>query len=51
MANNITIKDIAAIAGVSYSTASRCLNDSSLVSDITKQRVAEIAKELDNYAR
>lgn len=47
MPNNITIKDIAAIAGVSYSTVSRCLNDSPLVSEKTKERVNQIAKELD----
>ena len=47
MANNVTIKDIAALAGVSYSTVSRCLNDSPLVSDKTKKKVNEIAKNLD----
>ncbi|MGD1822289.1 MAG: LacI family DNA-binding transcriptional regulator [Pleomorphochaeta sp.] len=47
MSNNITIKDIAAIAGVSYSTVSRCLNDSPLVSEKTKYKVNKIAKELD----
>jgi len=47
MANNVTIKDIAALAGVSYSTVSRCLNDSPLVSDNTKKKVNEIAKNLD----
>lgn len=41
--SQITIKDIAEIAGVSFSTVSRCLNDSSLVKDETKRKVAEIA--------
>lgn len=47
MANNVTIKDIAVIAGVSYSTVSRCLNDSPLVSEKTKKKVNEIANDLD----
>lgn len=47
MANNVTIKDIAALAGVSYSTVSRCLNDSPLVSEKTKKKVNEIANDLD----
>lgn len=47
MANNVTIKDIAALAGVSYSTVSRCLNDSPLVSNKTKIKVNAIAKNLD----
>ncbi len=44
--NQVTIKDIAEIAGVSFSTVSRCLNDSPLVSDKTKQKVTKIAHEL-----
>ncbi len=44
--NQVTIKDIAEIAGVSFSTVSRCLNDSPLVSDKTKQKVDRIAREL-----
>jgi LacI family transcriptional regulator len=39
----ITIKDIARIAGVSHSTVSRSLNNSPLVSEITKERIKEIA--------
>lgn len=42
----VTIKDIAEIAGVSFSTVSRCLNDSSLVSDKTKSKVNKIADDL-----
>ena len=41
-----TIKDIAKIAGVSHSTVSRCLNDSPLVSEKTKEKIKKIAKEL-----
>jgi len=47
MSNNVTIKDIAAIAGVSYSTVSRCLNNSPLVSENTRIKVNAIAKKLD----
>lgn len=42
----ITIKDIAKIANVSHSTVSRCLNNSPLVSDITKEKINQIAKDL-----
>jgi LacI family transcriptional regulator len=47
MSKNITIKDIGKIANVSYSTVSRSLNDSPLVSEITKNNVIKIAKELN----
>ncbi len=46
MHHQVTIKDIAEIAGVSFSTVSRCLNDSELVADKTKQRVNKIASDL-----
>lgn len=42
----VTIKDIAVIAGVSFSTVSRCLNDSPNVSDATKKKVLKISKDL-----
>ncbi|WP_105616580.1 LacI family DNA-binding transcriptional regulator [Vallitalea okinawensis] len=42
----ITIKDIAKIAGVNYSTVSRSLNDSPLVAQPTKDRIKKIAEEL-----
>ena len=42
----VTIKDIAKVAGVNYSTVSRALNDSPLVADKTKRYVNKIAKEL-----
>ncbi len=44
---NITIKDIARIAGVSHSTVSRSLNDSPKVNAETKRRIREIAEEFD----
>src|SRR6185437_12937046 len=43
---NITIKDIAKVAQVSYSTVSKALNDSPLVKDETKNKIVKIAKEL-----
>ncbi len=42
----VTIKDIAKIAGVSHSTVSRSLNDSSEISEKTKERIKKIAEEL-----
>ncbi len=44
---NITIKDIARIAGVSHSTVSRSLNDSPMVKEETKRRIREIAERFD----
>ncbi len=43
---NSTIKDIAKLAEVSYSTVSRCLNDSTLVSPKTREKVKGIAKSI-----
>lgn len=42
-----TIDDIARLAGVSKSTVSRALNDSSLISTETKERIRAIAREHD----
>jgi len=42
----ITIKDIAKIAGVSYSTVSRSLNDSPRVAESTRNHVKKIAEDL-----
>ncbi|MCG8568860.1 MAG: LacI family transcriptional regulator [Spirochaetes bacterium] len=41
----VTIHDIARIAGVNSSTVSRSLNDSPLISEKTKNRIKEIAKD------
>lgn len=43
----VTIKDIAAIAGVNHSTVSRALNDNHQVSEATKKRIKEIAKSMN----
>lgn len=45
---SVTIKDIARILNVSHTTVSRALNDSPLISEKTKRKIKEIAKEL-NY--
>ncbi|TWT06541.1 LacI family transcriptional regulator [Planococcus sp. CPCC 101016] len=50
---SVTIKDLALIAGVSYSTVSKALNDSSLVKPKTKEKIIKLAKEMGyepNYA-
>ncbi len=43
---NVTIKDIAKVAGVSYSTVSKALNNSPLVKPATKKRIIDIAEEM-----
>jgi len=43
---NTTIKDIARIAGVSYSTVSKALNDNPLVAPRTKAKVVEVARQM-----
>lgn len=43
---SVTIKDIARLAEVSYSTVSKALNDSPLVQAETKNKILKIAKEL-----
>lgn len=45
---NVTIKDIAKKAGVSHTTVSRALNDSPLINPETKERIKEIADQM-NY--
>ena len=42
----VTIKDIANVAGVSYSTVSKALNDSPLVKENTKRKIIKISKEM-----
>ena len=44
---NITIKDIAKMAGVSHSTVSRSLNDSTRVKQETKDKIQAIAEKFD----
>jgi LacI family transcriptional regulator len=43
----ITIRDVAAAAGVSHQTVSRVLNDHPDVADETRQRVLQVIEELD----
>ncbi|MGI6671497.1 MAG: LacI family DNA-binding transcriptional regulator [Christensenellales bacterium] len=45
---SVTIKDIAAVAGVSHSTVSKALNNASSVNKQTRQRILELAKHM-NY--
>lgn len=45
------LEDLARLAGVSISTASRALNDSPLVSDRTKERIRALALEHDYSGR
>ena len=41
---NVTIKDVAKAAGVSYSTVSRALSDSPEISEETRGRILEICR-------
>ena len=48
-----TIKNVAKLAGVSTSTASRALHNSDMISEATKERVRRAMQELDyspNYS-
>lgn len=45
------LEDLATLAGVSVSTASRALNDSHLVNDRTKNRILRIARQHDYSGR
>jgi LacI family transcriptional regulator/LacI family repressor for deo operon, udp, cdd, tsx, nupC, and nupG len=44
--SRISIKDIARVAGVSHSTVSRALHDSSLISQATRDRIQALASEM-----
>ncbi|MDD6200402.1 MAG: LacI family DNA-binding transcriptional regulator [Firmicutes bacterium] len=45
---NVTIKDVAKVAGVSYSTVSRALSGSPEISADTRERILEVCKQM-NY--
>lgn len=47
---NVTIKDVAKAAGVSYSTVSRALSGSPEISEDTRERVLQICKEMHYMA-
>lgn len=44
--SRVSIKDIAEVAGVSHSTVSRALRDSPLISDTTRERIKDIARDM-----
>ena len=44
---NVTIKDVAKAAGVSYSTVSRALSGSPEISEETRKRILQLCKEMD----
>lgn len=46
MKMTVTIKDVAKVANVSYSTVSKALNNSPLVKEATKKKILKVAKEL-----
>jgi DNA-binding LacI/PurR family transcriptional regulator len=50
MATNLTIKDIAKLAGVSHATVSRVLNNSAKIKPETRERILAIVRDL-NFSR
>lgn len=46
MSRQVSIKDIARAAGVSYSTVSRALNDSTLISEDVRRRIRSLAQQM-----
>ncbi len=44
--NNVTLKDVAKIAGVSVPTVSRVINNEKYVSELVKEKVLSVVKEL-----
>ena len=46
---NVTIKDVAKAAGVSYSTVSRALSGSPEISADTRERILQLCKQM-NYS-
>ena len=43
---NITLKDVAKVAGVSYATVSRALSGSSEIGEDTRKRIQKICEEM-----
>jgi DNA-binding LacI/PurR family transcriptional regulator len=48
-ARNLTIRDVAAMAGVSQGTVSKVINDAPGVSESTRQRVMKLVQDLDYH--
>ena len=44
---NVTIKDVAKAAGVSYSTVSRALSGSPEISADTRERILQVCKDMN----
>ena len=44
---NVTIKDVANVVGVSYSTVSRALSGSPEISEETRARIVEVCRQMN----